>query len=175
MSDPTNPQHQFLMQVLAQNGHAVAFCETVFGISQTLDDIVDGDRAIAGTEVIQAFWDAMIELPANPFYRANETYLRPLLAQSLQDWTDSTVLERARSQHDATLAFVLRDQLTGLVIQCAYLVAGQQWMRQIGPVIRRYFHDEPLTDYLGGLQPGEKPRLRLVDGKWSPSGQRSAA
>ncbi|WP_110665213.1 hypothetical protein [Salinicola halophilus] len=156
MSEQAIPERQFLSQVLQQNEPAVSFCEQIFGISQTLDDIVDGDKSITQGAIIHAFWQALIELPANPFYRANEMFLRPLLAQSLQDWTDSTVLERTQDEHDASLAFVLRDQLTGVVVQCAYLIGGAQWMRQVSTAIRRYFHDEKLADYRASL-PGVEP------------------
>jgi len=54
MRDPDNAQCQFLTQVLAQNAHAVAFCETVFGISQTLDDIIDGDTQLVAADARQS-------------------------------------------------------------------------------------------------------------------------
>ncbi|MCE3025719.1 hypothetical protein [Salinicola sp. DM10] len=144
-------EQQFLQNVLRNVQPAVAFCEALGRISQTLDDIVDGDTRVSAGDVIRSYWEALIELPENPFYRQNETYLRPLLASALQDWTDSTVLERTGQQHDATLAFVMRDQLAGVVVQCARLVGGYDWMREVGPVIRQYFHDERLHGYLSGL------------------------
>ncbi|WP_162619425.1 hypothetical protein [Salinicola peritrichatus] len=148
-----SPERQFLHQVLAGNEPAMRCCEILFSVSQTLDDIVDGDREVTAAAVIKSYWEAMIELPGNPFYRQHEPYLRPLLAQALQDWTDSVALERSQDRHALTLAFVLRDQLSGFVVQCAGLVAGYDWMRQIGPTIRQYFHDERLDDYLASLQP----------------------
>lgn len=143
---------KFLQSVLRGHAPAIQFCRTLFSISQTLDDLVDGDRAVPETAIISAFWKALIELPANPFYRDNEPYLRPLMAMALQDWRDSVVLERSNSEHYKTIAFVLRDQLTSLVVQCAYLIGGESWMESVGPQIRGYFHDEPLSDYLNDLQ-----------------------
>lgn len=147
-----NDEAKFLHSVLQGNLPAVGFCQTLFSISQTLDDLIDGDRKVAQSSVISAFWKALIELPGNPFYREHEPYLRPLMAGALQDWRDSVVLERSDSEHNRTLAFVLRDQLTSVVVQCAYLVGGESWMESVGPQIRGYFHDEPLSDYLNNLQ-----------------------
>lgn len=153
---PQSSEHAFLRQVLQGSAPAVDFCETLFRISQTLDDIIDGDRPVTGDVVVSAFWQSLIELPANPFYRRHESYLRPLMAAALQDWRDSVILERSKSPHDHSLAFVLRDQLTGVVVQCAYLVGGESWMAEVGPAIRRHFHDENLSDYAAGLLPANQ-------------------
>ncbi|MAY42270.1 hypothetical protein [Neptuniibacter sp. UBA847] len=144
-------QHEFLMQVLRGNADAVEMCEQIFQVSQVIDDLVDQDKPITSAEVIKTFWVALIELPANPFYRRHELVIRPLMAGALQDWTDSVSLEREGDVHGKHLAFVLRDQLTSLVIQCAYLVGGYKWMQEIGVPVRRYFHDEGLIEYINNL------------------------
>lgn len=148
---PRQDEHAFLQQALRQDAGAVAFCETLFRISQTLDDLIDGDKPVSGDVVVSAFWQALIELPGNPFYRQHELYLRPLMAFCLQDWRDSVALERGGGLHEKTLAFVLRDQLSGLVVQCAYLVGGESWMSRVGPAIRQHFHEETLNSYLYAL------------------------
>ena len=149
-----NDQAKFLQSALQGHAPAIRFCLMLFGISQTLDDLIDRDREVSDSTIISAFWQALIELPANPFYREHEPYLRPLMAAALQDWRDSVALERSNSEHNRTLAFVLRDQLTSVVVQCAYLIGGESWMESVGPQIRGYFHDEPLSDYLNDLQEG---------------------
>jgi hypothetical protein len=148
---PRPNEATFLHQVLQGNVDAVSYCNTLFQISQTLDDLIDGDKSVPQDAVISAFWKALIELPANPFYRRHEQYLRPLMAASLQDWRDSVVLERSDSEHFKTLAFVLRDQLTMVVIQCAYLAGGESWMTQVSAQIRAHFHEDTLNDYLNAL------------------------
>ena len=149
-------ERAFLQHVLQSHGPAIQLCEALFRISQTLDDLIDGDKPVTGELIFQAFWEALIELPANSFYRQYEPFLRPLMASSLQDWRDSVSLERAGDHHGRTLAFVLRDQLTGLVVQCAGLVGGFAWMQQVSAEIRRFFHDEALVDYLGELRRGDE-------------------
>jgi hypothetical protein len=151
-----NDEAKFLHSILRGNAQAVQFCQSLFEVSQTLDDLIDGDSKITQQVVISAFWKTLIEIPANPFYREHEPYLRPLMAMALQDWRDSVVLERSDSEHNKTLAFVLRDQLSGVVTQCAYLLGGESWMASVGPQVRQYFHDEPLSDYLKEFEaPGD--------------------
>ena len=148
---PRPNEAAFLHQVLQGNADAISFCDTLFQISQTLDDLIDGDKPVTHNATISAFWKAMVELPGNAFYRRHELYLRPLIAATLQDWRDSVLLERSESEHFKTLAFVLRDQLTSVVVQCAYLVGGEPWMTQVSTQVRAHFHDEVLADYLNEL------------------------
>jgi hypothetical protein len=144
-------QHEFLMHVLRGNADAVNMCEQIFHVSQVLDDLVDQDKPVTSPTIIKSYWIALIELPLNPFYRRHELTIRPLMAGALQDWTDSATLEREPDSHSKHLAFVLRDQLTSLVIQCANLVGGYDWMQKVSVEIRKYFHDEILIDYINDL------------------------
>lgn len=154
---PRENEAELLREVLPNAPAARDFCTTLFHISQVLDDLIDGDKSLAQEAVIHAFWRALIDLPENPFYREHEPFLRPLMASALQDWTDSVTLERAGDEHSRHIAFVLRDQLAGLVVQCSRLVGGYSWMVKTGPAIRHHFHEDALSDYLADFeaQPSE--------------------
>lgn len=147
---PQPNEREFLQYVLKDHGPAILFCESLFRVSQTLDDLIDQDKPITGDTIYQSYWEALIEIPSNSFYRANELTLRPLMAAALQDWKDSVTLERD-SQHGRTIAFVLRDQLTSLVVQCSCLVGGFDWMQQVSKQIRLHFHEDSLQSYIDDL------------------------
>lgn len=149
---PRSDEREFLNSVLQDCSPAVCFCEQLFRISQVLDDLIDRDKPVSDAAITGAFWMALIELPANPFYRQHEPYLRPLMASALQDWKDATGMERAGDEHGMHLAFVLRDQLTAVVIQCAYLIGGYDWMQSVSAQIRRHFHEDSLSDYINDLR-----------------------
>ena len=152
---PQPNERAFLQRVLQGQAAPILFCEALFRISQTLDDLIDGDKPVTGDAVYRAFWEALVDLPGNPFYRQHESALRPLMAAALQDWRDSVTLERAGDHHGRTLAFVLRDQLTGVVVQCAGIVGGFEWMQQVSAEIRRHFHEDALVDYLAEFKTGQ--------------------
>ena len=149
---PRSNESEFLTAVLQGNGAAIEFCRTLFRISQALDDLIDRDTPISDARIYQAFWEALIELPANPFYRHHEMTLRPLMASALQDWWDATRLEQADNVHGRTLAFVLRDMLTGVVVRCAGLVGGFEWMQEKSVAIRLHFHEDTFGQYLEDLE-----------------------
>lgn len=156
---PQPNERAFLQHVLKDHAAAILFCEALFRVSQVLDDLIDGDKPVTSDAIYRAFWEAMIDIPGNAFYRAHEPLLRPLMAAALQDWRDSVTLERDGDRHGRTLAFVLRDQLTSLVVQCAGLVGGFAWMQQVSADIRRHFHEDKLDDYLNEFRSGTEEAL----------------
>lgn len=143
---------KFLVSVLRGNEPAVQMCQQLHEIAQVLDDLIDKDKPVSDQKIIHTFWKMLIELPDNPFYRQHELTIRPLIAVALQDWTDSVNMERAGDAHARTLAFVLRDQITAVVVQCACIVGGYEWMQSVSVDIRRYAHEESLEDYLSELK-----------------------
>lgn len=144
-------QHDFLARVLKETPAAIAFCEQVFRVSQIVDDLHDGDKRVDAATRDGLLWEMLVALPDNPFYAQHFDTLQPMVRTALADWLDSADLEATGDAHDASLAFVLRDQLTGVVVQCAYLIGGYSWMRAVSAEIRRYFHDETLDAYRASL------------------------
>lgn len=154
---PRDNEPSFLRSVLRENESAVQLCQTLFSISQTLDDLIDGDTTVSGADVITAFWMAIVDLPRNAFYRKHEHELSPMLKMVLQDYVDSAALERSENERHKQVAFVLRDQLTSVVVQCALLVGGYDWMRKVSISIRDHFHEDTYADYAASLIPLSAP------------------
>lgn len=146
----SNDQAAFLSRVLQGDMAAVAFCETLFHISQVWDDLVDRDRDVPREEVDAAFWNALIAIPNNPFYMQHAAVLQPLMQAAIVDWMDATTLERG-TPRERTVSYVLRDSLSAIVIHCARLIGGYEWMRSISPDVRRELYDEAISEYIGGL------------------------
>lgn len=147
----------FLLQVLGGQADAVAFCQSLARISQIVDDLHDQDKPVAASTIKAMAWEVLVQLPSNPFYQRHFPTLQGMVRGALNDWFDSTVFEASGNGHDLSLAFVLRDSLTGVVSQCAYLVGGYNHMITVSPQIRRYFHDETLPAYIRPFQPADPP------------------
>jgi hypothetical protein len=144
-------QHEFLMYALLGDVAAVDFCERVFEISQVWDDLVDGDNPTEH-EVARAYWQALVSLPAHPFYQQHLLQLSAQLERAMLDYIASVELERAQSVHDKTLAFVLRDSLSSVVVYCARLVGGFDHAAAIAADVQRFFCDEDLPSYLRSVK-----------------------
>ncbi len=136
--------------VLQNEPEAVRLVEDMGLLSQIWDDLVDGDRAVPPQAVSKAFWLALVGIPENHFFRRHRAMLQPLMRCYITCWLDANELERG-TDHDRTVAFVLRDVLGDVIIQCAGLIGGYDYMRSVGPRVRRMVHDETLGEYLEGL------------------------
>ncbi|WP_299202586.1 hypothetical protein [uncultured Amphritea sp.] len=149
---PRKNEQEFLSQVLQGHSDAINMCCLLFKISQVLDDLIDKDRPVHDIDVVRSYWDALIYLPENSFYRRHEMSIRPLMAAALQDWMDATRLEKGHGHHGKHLAFVLRDQLTSIVIHCAGIIGGFDYMQGVSKDIRLHFHEDSLSDYMRELE-----------------------
>lgn len=148
---PRPDEHEFLKQVLLGNTDAVRFCECLFSVSQVIDDLIDQDKELTARDIERSYWDAMIEIPSNPFYLRHVQTLIPLMQSAFNDWLDANDLEYT-DDHGKNIAFVLRDSVGNIVCQVAYLVGGFDHMRSVSPMIRLHIHEETLTAYKEGLK-----------------------
>lgn len=140
-------ESEWLADVLKDCTPAVDLCLALGMVSQVWDDIVDEGTS---PNINQAMFAALVEIPANPFYRAHFDQLHPLVSMACMDYLASVQLERG-SPHDRTLAFVMRDSYAAIVTQCAALVGGAAYAIAQSVRIRRAVHNEPLSQYLGEL------------------------
>lgn len=143
---PRPDERQFLNDVLLGNVDAIRFCETLFRVSQVIDDLIDKDRSVSDRTIERSYWDAMIEIPSNPFYQRHLQTLVPLMQTAFNDWLDANTLENA-DDHGRNIAFVLRDSVGNIACQVAYLVGGFDHMRSVSPLIRLHIHEDTLSDY----------------------------
>ena len=139
-------QKELLNRVLLGDQPAIAFCETLFSISQTWDDIIEQDL-YRDYDVNRMMWEALIALPNNPFYQQYFDILNPLMQAAIIDWMDSDELCKG-TKEEKVAAYVLRDSLTNIIIHCARLVGGFDWMREVSMEVRGALYDEPFDDYL---------------------------
>lgn len=147
-------ERDLFTEVLQGDAHAVDFCADIFKVSQIWDDMVDGDKKVSNIDINRAFWLCIVEIPSNPFYKRHFNTLQPILQVFMVDWMDSCRLER-QNDHSKNIAWVLRDSVSSLVIHCARLIGGFEWMNQISVRVRKAIYDEPLADYKRNLEEGE--------------------
>lgn len=152
MTDKREEKEEALLYgALAGDTAAIDLCQRLFRVSQVIDDLVDNDRPVSTKDMRMAFWDMLIEIPANGFYQKHFTYLHPIIAASFLDWNDATALETG-TMHDRTMAFVLRDTIGQIIIHCALLIGGIHHATKWSIRVRRHIMNETLENYLSELK-----------------------
>lgn len=142
---PRRDEADFLQFALRDDFAAVEYCQIVFRASQVLDDLIDGDK-VSSLSVVNTFWEIMIDLPKNSFYREHVDTLVPMQQVFLQDWEDASNLEKLGDEGQ-NIAFALRDTVGGLIIHAAALVGGREWARGIATAVRKHVHEDTLDEY----------------------------
>lgn len=142
-----------ITKALKGNKDAIYLIDCVAFIARIWDNLVDGDP-VTKDDLNRSFWLALVEMPQNPFFNHFQGQITALLRDYINNWMDANEYEKTGDLHKKTLSFVLRDMIGGIVSQCAYLIGGYDWMREVSPEIRSIQFEETLTEYMEGLNNG---------------------
>ena len=159
-------ERDHLLRWLRGDVAAVALIEDLGAITQTWDDLADGDAAVSHGALDDAFVRALTMLPRNPFWLRHQADLLPLLEAWILDWQTANVIERGQldNQDMLRVAWVIRDSSAALIVACARIVGGWAWARAVSLEVRAWLHDEPFDRYVGGLDQPAAPPGKVVTG-----------
>jgi hypothetical protein len=135
-------------------GHepALEFVVRIFRALHVWDDLIDHDKKPTDEEVNSVFFDLLVWLPGCEFYRANHALLSSTLVNAIANWHIANRLEREGDDHDQSIAFILRGAYIDVLSASALIVGGMEWVREIGPDLRRWAHEESYAEYLDNLK-----------------------
>ena len=75
------------------NTAAMKFCADMTEVAHVWDDLVDADKPVSSVKADVAFRKMMLEIPSNEFYRANFTFLHPVIVMIWAQWTAANGVE----------------------------------------------------------------------------------
>lgn len=137
---------------------AADYVELVCNIAHVWDDLIDRDKDVSDEEISKTFFDALIRLPRNNFYRKNFDHLNSVLMNAMSNWQIATKLEREGGGYETSIAFVLRSSYIDLITQAAMLCGGNKWACIVGEEARRITHNETYEGYLKNLEKEKEAR-----------------
>ena len=149
--DRLNKHIPLFSQFLLGNREAVNFVVRIFRALHVWDDLIDKDKPVADDEIHSVFWDLLVGLPTDEFYRTNLNLLSSTLVNSIVNWHIANKLEREGNEKDKSIAFILRGAYIDVLSASALIVGGLDWAREIGPDIRRWAHEETFDQYLNNF------------------------
>ena len=144
------PTDDVLVEAVLSDRDALAFLRMASEIAHVWDDLRDRDRDVPRETLDRVFWLALIELPANPFFRANESVLRPVLAQSILNWQIANTLES--NDERLEIAYIIRSSYIDLAVMSALIVGGPEHAAKVGVSLRMWNHAETPQEYLANLK-----------------------
>lgn len=136
----------FFMEIF-QNDEATKLAMMFVEVANVWDDIVDGDNEyLEHDDINKAFRYLVYDIPKNRIYQAIPSLPDHWLNVYLR-WRDSDDIECGyHSEDDLNKCYMLRAGLYDLFSIIAWYLRGDDEMKTIGPMIRR-FYGETLEQY----------------------------
>lgn len=143
------------------NADAGRFLQQITDAAHAWDDVVDGDVPLDRAALDAAFRALVLDIPANPFYRAHRASLEPLIAQAALNWQVATAIERDPCA-PKQVAYIVRSSYIDLVGQVALLTGGPLWAVEVIRRVRTLNQSESFSEYLTNL--AAEAQARAVEG-----------
>lgn len=140
-------EKQLIHDALKGHADAIACMYVLIEASQTMDDIVDGDKPVSMEQKHALFWNLMVTLPNNPFYLTYAGRLQPVIRSVLNDWFVANRLEHEHGPNH--IAYIIRNNLVAVLFEMALIVGGYEHARQYSVAMREYVHgNESVGEYI---------------------------
>lgn len=123
-----------LLEWFGGDRDAVSFLQSISQITEFFDDVCDSDKDITAPQLGAALLQAVVGLPANPFYTKHREYLTPIIIQAVNAWHTSNTLAQG-SKSERAIAYTLRNYDIHLVEAIIFITRGYEKMREISPQI----------------------------------------
>jgi hypothetical protein len=120
---------------------AVELTVLLFEVSQTWDDLIDGET-LSNDDINDTFVKCLCILPANEMMR-----LMPELTHHIYNlflrWRDSTEMENnSPSDDDLNMCYMLRAGFYDIIVLIAAKLYGDQYAKSVGPMVRRFYSEK---------------------------------
>lgn len=140
-----------LLRWMKGDKSAVDYVETMCSVAHVWDDLIDKDHEVSPDDINKLFFDVLVKLPRNTFYRKHFEHLNSVLVNAMSNWLVATKLEREGTDYETRIAFVLRSSYVDLITQAAFLLGDQKWACVVGEEVRRLTHEETYEGYIVNL------------------------
>lgn len=118
---------------------AVEWLIMLWQVSQTFDDVADGD-AVPRSELDACLWNVLVAMPQNAFFAAAAPVLLPVMASAILKWQASDFAER----HGAADArsFVWRAGYYDVILMAVQLVHGPEKAIELAPAVMSLYGEK---------------------------------
>lgn len=133
--EPSETDEEYLLVVYKGDQAAVQLALAFVQIASVWDDLTDGDRELDVEQLHAAFWNALVSIPLNPFYRRHIDMLQPLIQNGIYGWHNANTMQRTPGRQ-REIAHVIRYGAGDVIVFMAALVGGYAWALEHGPNLR---------------------------------------
>ena len=145
--------NRFYEDICQGNASAKQFLEHICNFLHFWDDLIDKDKELSDSTINSQMWIALVELPRNPFYAANFTYLNSILVNAILNWETATQIERQDTEdYSLNIAYIIRSSYADIAVATALLIGGRAHAVRIAYKLRHWIHNEGFKGFKEALQ-----------------------
>ncbi len=122
---------------------AVEMLDAIAASTQHLDDLVDehGWPLHERSRLVVHVYDIFLRrLPSNKFWAAYSHIVAPTLMAGVLDWDASNEWQQSENQTTRMFGYVRREVMDALIVQCAHILGGPDWARQVAREVHEFYH-----------------------------------
>ena len=116
-------EREIFEQTFQGHPEAMQFCLNILYIAHLWDDLIDKDKNRSDAEINSGFEILLLGIPSNPFYRAHQGSLLPMIHVAIACWYESNKRQKG-TEDEKFYAFYLRNQLLSVVYFACLVVGG---------------------------------------------------
>jgi hypothetical protein len=135
-------------EVLRLPFDAVEWLIAAWHIAQVFDDFADGDP-VERDCLDAAIMDALVNMPANPFFERNRVAILPVLALSVLKWKASDTAERDGKA--SAMSYAWRAGYYDLVLLAVHLTHGPESAMNAAHMVMSLY-GETYADYMKEME-----------------------
>lgn len=132
---------------------AAAWLLNLWDVIQVFDDLYDRDE-VGRTDILKTLWRVLVAMPANPFYKANEAHLSPLIANALFKWEAANKVESENAPTE--VSFVWRAAYYDVVMMVVALCHGPDKALEVCHLVMGLY-GEKYDTYRKEFEPCQQP------------------
>lgn len=137
-----------LREIFLGNEEALRFLADAFFWTHVYDDLIDRDKPVDDERIHAVFWKLWVSIPTNPFFRANESLLRPVLVTGVLNWIGANEMQRRGVLEELRIAHVTRYSIVDLALMVLAIVADREYAFAHAREVRLAFQGDTWDHYL---------------------------
>jgi hypothetical protein len=136
------------MEWFGGNVDAVNMFDMLITLSHVWDDLIDKDNPVSDADINNAFRIALINLPANNFYRHIQNQMLPLWVVIISAYETANTYEKAKDEHGIEIAHSLRHAAAHIFAYSIEVCVGQEKSKLYIPKMWKHLAEERVADYI---------------------------
>ena len=146
--------NEILEEYLGDEDGALELLDILGEISQTFDDLADGDKPVTYQDLLSLIDAVLFRKDRNPFYQRNFASMQWFMEYAFVSWRTANDIEWAPDPTRMLQAYTIRSAITPIIVHMITLSKGQAAAVEAYKRIMPLVYSQEFRDYLAEFTVG---------------------